>query len=190
LSWFEPLLVMLSDNPLHEPTPVPTGTCAPTLAVPLIEKSACVHAGFELSACAEKLETVAVTEPTYTGEELPFVKSPARATEPPGYRPLEVDVWFTVTLTGAVVAADPVPEPEVVQYAYPATAATAIAVPLPRTTQVRFVSRFISFASSFSARESYVRLSCSVSGGGLLRGRKLPHGPVAVSVLGSARQRC
>ena len=33
-------------------------------AVPLIEKSACVHAGLPLSACTEKAVTAAVTELT------------------------------------------------------------------------------------------------------------------------------
>ena len=49
---------------------MPEGIWAATVAVPLIEKSACVHGGFVASACTLNVVTVAVTAVMYTLPEL------------------------------------------------------------------------------------------------------------------------
>ena len=79
LSWLVPALVILSDSPDHEPTPVPEGIWAATVAVPLIEKSACVHGGFVASACTLNAVTVAVTDAMYTLPAFGLVKLPDNA---------------------------------------------------------------------------------------------------------------
>src|SRR5476649_2807144 len=88
LSWFVPASLMLSDRPDHEPTPFPAATSAFTLAVPVIEKSACVHAGLVPSARALNAVTEAVTAVTNTLPELGLLKFPDSAAAPPGKRPV------------------------------------------------------------------------------------------------------
>jgi hypothetical protein len=116
LSWFVAALVMLSVIPDQEP-PVPGATFAPTAAgEPESEKSACVQGGFVLSAWRLKFAIDADTDVTYWLKLAGFVKLPLSATEPPGYRPDELDVWFTVTATlPAAVDAEPDPLPDTVQ---------------------------------------------------------------------------
>src|SRR4051812_22407168 len=117
LSWFAALFVMLSVRPVHAPTLVPTGMFAATGAVPVMEKSACVHAGLAASACALNAVTEAVTAVMNTCPLFELSNVPERADEPPGKSPLGVPVCFTTTDAAVPVVALPVPDPLVVQYA-------------------------------------------------------------------------
>jgi hypothetical protein len=118
LSWFEAELVMFRLNPLHAPPPVELAAMGlATVAVPEMEKSACVQAGFDVSPGTEKAVTLAVKVLTVTGEEFGLLIVPASAVEPPGASPELVDVCTTVSAAGVLVVAEPLPEPLAVQNA-------------------------------------------------------------------------
>src|SRR4029077_12867480 len=87
LSWLPAPLVSATERPDHEPTPLPEGTWALTVAVPVIAKSACVHAGLVPSVCELNACTDAVTLATYTEPEFGLSKLPLSACAgPPGNR--------------------------------------------------------------------------------------------------------
>src|SRR5258708_1858964 len=98
LSWFVAAFTIVSERPVHAPTPFPEAICAATLAVPVTEKSACVHGGFAALGWTLKGVTDAVTAVMNTLPELGLSKFPDNATLPPGKRPVGATVWLTVTV--------------------------------------------------------------------------------------------
>src|SRR5436305_4571894 len=119
---------MFNVSPDHDPTAEPAGTTPGLFDVPVIEKSAWVHAGLVLSACTLNAVTLAVTLEIDTEPALALSNFPDSATLPAGARPLDDEVCTTVTFDAATaVVADPVPDPVVlVQYPNAATAAAPI----------------------------------------------------------------
>ena len=115
LSWLVAESIMFNDKPDQEPTALPVRISAPTGAVPVMVKSAWVHAGLPASACRLNVVTVAVTAVTYTLLEFGLLKLPDNATVPPGARFVGETVWLTVIDDVVPVAALPDPVPVTVQ---------------------------------------------------------------------------
>src|SRR5438477_9904601 len=116
LSWFPLPLSNRTVRPVHDPTPLPAGTWASTVAEPPMAKSAWVQAGLVPSVCVLKAWTAAVTLWMYTGPALALSKVPLSVTAvAPGNRPVTDVDWLTVSAEGVVAEADPVPLPLPVQ---------------------------------------------------------------------------
>src|SRR5262245_44701266 len=135
--------------PLHEPTFVPLGTDAPTVAgEPAIAKLVASH-----DAPADVPVTVAATVEPVTGPVVEFVKFPLRAcVGPPGYRPVIVLVWLTVMPATLPTVAPPLPVPLVVQYAWALVAATTPTTSSARIRNLRRLRFLGSIDSSFGVR--------------------------------------